>query len=100
MDGPKKTFVELRRLYNLQGAQRARTEARSTAAVLYAGDNKRQQGQVQIHGVASKATHGSGGPESGSGGNAKVKGIAKIKCHKCKKLGHMKRHCPENKGKV
>ncbi|CAD6961095.1 unnamed protein product, partial [Tilletia controversa] len=35
MDPSKKTFNELRREYNLLGAQRARTQARSTAAVLF-----------------------------------------------------------------
>ncbi|CAD6925493.1 unnamed protein product, partial [Tilletia laevis] len=83
-----KTFAELRRQYNLEEAQRARTQARSTAAVMMAAGNKNQED----HSRKSNYTE-----RKGSGhGKGNGRDLSRVRCYRCNELGHMKRDCPKD----
>ncbi|CAD6975579.1 unnamed protein product [Tilletia controversa] len=91
----QKTFVELRRQYNLEGAQRARTQARSTAAVMMAAKNGVNKPFHNNNSKFRQATHPERKSSEHGNGKKQERDTSRMRCFRCKELGHMKRDCPQ-----
>ncbi|KAE8231864.1 hypothetical protein CF326_g3115 [Tilletia indica] len=81
MPASQKSFVELRRQYNLEGAQRARTQARSNAAVMMTAKNG--VNKPFKNNPVRKTTYPERGSPEHNNGKKKERDISRLRCFRC-----------------